>query len=47
MIAWLKRLRGRYRAWWGFCPACNSDAPAVDTCDVCRVGLKFQSERNR
>lgn len=30
------RLRGGWRLAWGFCPKCNSDAPAKDTCTVCR-----------
>lgn len=29
-------LRGRIRCTFGFCPACNSDAPAVDACPVCK-----------
>lgn len=32
----LKMLRARWRVWWGFCPACNSDAPALYECPVCR-----------
>ena len=32
----LHRFIGRWRLWWGFCPRCNSDAPAVDWCYVCR-----------
>lgn len=32
----LRYLIGRYRMIWGWCPRCNSDAPAVDTCPVCR-----------
>lgn len=31
----LERLIGRWRLYRGYCPACNLDAPAVDTCDVC------------
>lgn len=27
---------GKYRQLWGWCPACNSDAPAKDTCPVCK-----------
>jgi hypothetical protein len=29
-------LRGRWRLFWNLCPACNSDAPEVDTCRVCQ-----------
>ena len=35
MLRWLRKARGRYRMWWGWCPACNSDAPALDHCRVC------------
>lgn len=31
----LKRLTCWWRLWWGLCPACNSDAPEIDTCQVC------------
>ena len=30
-----QKIRGDWRLWWGFCPECNSDAPALDTCLVC------------
>jgi len=32
----MKRFRAYWRAWWHLCPSCNSDAPAVDQCGVCR-----------
>ncbi len=32
----IRRLVGWYRLLWGYCPACNSDAPAIDSCYVCR-----------
>lgn len=31
----LRMAMGYYRSLWGWCPACNSDAPAQDTCEVC------------
>lgn len=35
----LRRLLRKIRTWsrllYGFCPECNSDAPEIDTCDVC------------
>jgi hypothetical protein len=37
-LVWKRRLRAMRaykRAWLGLCPACNSDAPAIDTCQVC------------
>ena len=38
----VNRLVGAWRFWWGFCPACNSDAPEVDTCQVCRAGFRYR-----
>jgi len=29
------RFIGRWRLFWGNCPACNSDAPAMYDCSVC------------
>ena len=26
---------GKFRLLFGFCPKCNSDAPEIDTCNVC------------
>ena len=37
-MRWLRRLRGEWRHWWGWCPSCNSDAPERDICPVCRIG---------
>ena len=31
----LIKLRSRWRVLFGFCPMCNSDAPAVDSCSLC------------
>ena len=32
----IKRIVSWVRIWiWGFCPACNSDAPKIDHCKVC------------
>ena len=35
-MGFFKRLRGRWRLWWGLCPLCNSDAPALYHCPVCQ-----------
>jgi len=35
LVLLLKKLRGRWRLWWGFCPHCNSDAPELYDCPVC------------
>lgn len=32
----LRQLIGRYRLSWGWCPACKSSAPKLDTCEVCQ-----------
>ena len=32
---WGHRMRARWRAWLGFCPRCNSDAPHVYDCEIC------------
>jgi hypothetical protein len=31
----IRKLVGNWRLWRGYCPECNSDAPDVDTCEVC------------
>jgi methionyl-tRNA synthetase len=30
---------------WGFCPKCNSDAPAIDTCKVCKNYRSFEENQ--
>jgi hypothetical protein len=40
----LRRLAGRYRILMGYCPSCNSDAPRIDNCAVCRVGFRYSYE---
>ncbi len=37
----MKYLLGKWRLWWGFCPACNSDAPELDTCKICKSSRDF------
>lgn len=32
---WLLLVRGWIRLRFGFCPACNSDAPGIYDCQVC------------
>jgi hypothetical protein len=32
---WFTKLNGRIRLFFGFCPACNSDAPKLYDCKVC------------
>lgn len=32
----IDRLIGKWRLFHGYCPRCNSDAPAVDKCSVCK-----------
>ncbi len=35
MVKFLHYLRAEYRLLFGFCPQCNSDAPALYYCPVC------------
>lgn len=33
----MKKLNKFIRCFvWGFCPECNSDAPAIDNCKICK-----------
>jgi hypothetical protein len=35
-MKYLKKLRGWIRLWiFSVCPACNSDAPEIDCCQIC------------
>lgn len=43
----IRRAIRAWRRWWGLCPACNSDAPAVYECEECRVGWRFQKHPER
>lgn len=35
MLALLVKLLAYKRAFLGFCPRCNSDAPEIDKCPIC------------
>lgn len=35
------RLRARWRLFWNLCPACNSDAPELDTCWLCAGSREY------
>lgn len=35
----IKKIIARLRLFWGLCPECNSDAPNVYDCIVCKQGL--------
>lgn len=35
--SFLGRFNGRWALMHGFCPRCNSDAPEVYTCSVCKM----------
>jgi len=44
----LTRMRlfiGRWRMFWNLCPACNSDAPEIDSCRVCLSNRDFPLSR--
>ena len=37
LLTLIKRLNSWVRIWiWGVCPACNSSAPKIDNCNVCK-----------
>lgn len=40
-MGFLAKLRAYSRAFIGFCPRCNSDAPELDTCRVCAGDRTF------
>lgn len=44
-MKWLRAIRGKYRLMWGWCPSCNSDAPAIDTCEVCHYEHGWARDR--
>ncbi len=42
----LLKLRGYVRILFGFCPVCNSDAPALDDCTFCK-GFRWYADEMR
>ena len=42
-----KLLIGKWRMLFGFCPKCNSDAPEIDTCNVCDYKNNYNSKFGR
>ena len=36
----LLKIRGAWRLLFGFCPMCNSDAPLLYDCYVCKFGKR-------
>ena len=38
---------GAWRLWWGHCPLCNSDAPLLDHCKVCRGSREYPPSPER
>lgn len=36
-----KLLRGLLRAFFGFCPECNSSAPEIYKCRICRYDTQY------
>lgn len=42
VMSYLRRFIGWYRQAWGFCPECNSDAPALYKCTVCAGASKLE-----
>lgn len=44
-MRYLAYISGLLRIAFGFCPVCNSDAPAIDTCEFC-LGHRVWRRRN-
>ena len=43
----MKKLNAFIRCFlWGVCPKCNSDAPAIDTCKICKSHRSAFDESN-
>jgi len=47
MIDWLIYRRGLWRIYWGCCPECNSDAPALDNCQFCEAHRGWRDKKAR
>lgn len=47
MRDWFIYWGGLWRAYWGSCPACNSDAPELDTCKFCLSYYGYRSKEER
>jgi len=47
MIDWLVYKRGCWRIRHGCCPVCNSDAPALDTCEFCESFRGWRDKKAR
>jgi len=47
VIEWLFYRRGCWRIYWGACPVCNSDAPALDTCQFCKGHREWRDKKAR
>ncbi len=42
----MKKIKGFIRCFlWGFCPECNSDAPAIDNCPICKNHRAFDEQK--
>ena len=37
----------KYRLFFGFCPKCNSDAPAIDACNVCNGERSYPPSKHK
>jgi hypothetical protein len=42
ITTWLRYLQGLWRHAANFCPQCNSDAPALDSCPICQSARTWE-----
>ena len=40
-------LTAKWRLFFGFCPKCNSDAPAIDSCNVCNGERSYPPSKHK
>lgn len=43
--SWFELVRGRIRLLFGFCPDCNSDAPAMYDCNICDFKRNYNGRK--
>lgn len=40
-------LIAKYRLFFGFCPKCNGDAPAIDGCGICNGERSYPPSKHK
>lgn len=46
-MLYLRLAIAKYRLFFGFCPKCNSDAPAIDSCNVCNSERSYPPSKHK